>query len=270
MPRPFRTVLVANRGEIAMRVLRTVKAMGLRGAVVYHAADRDAPAVAAADIAIPISGSTPVGAYLDVDEILRAATEANAGAIHPGYGFLSENAAFARRVADAGLVFIGPAPEAIDLMGDKVRARGFVERRGFPVAPSAIEDDDPASFAVRAAKVGFPLLIKPSAGGGGKGMRIVREAGCARRRNNARAFRRTTLLRGRAALRRTLRGAAAPYRGAGARRRAWQRGPSLGARMFRAAPLSKDPRRDAVAGAGARQAQRNLRDRGRDRSRGRL
>ena len=133
-----------------MRVLRTVRAMGLRGAVVYHAADRDAPAVAAADIAIPISGSTPVGAYLDADEILRAATEANADAIHPGYGFLSENAAFARRVADAGLVFIGPAPEAIDLMGDKVRARSFVERRGFPVAPSAIEDDDPASFAARA------------------------------------------------------------------------------------------------------------------------
>src|ERR1700732_4274477 len=177
MTRPIRTVLVANRGEIAMRVLRTVKAMGLKGAVVYHAADRDAPAVAEADMAIPISGSTPVGAYLDADEILRAAMEANADAIHPGYGFLSENAAFARRVADAGLVFIGPAPEAIDLMGDKVRARGFVERRGFPVAPSAIEDDDPPSFTARAAEVGFPLLIKPSAGGGGKGMRIVREAG---------------------------------------------------------------------------------------------
>src|SRR6266478_6636696 len=98
MPRAFRTVLVANRGEIAMRVLRTVKAMGLTGAVIYHAADRDAPAVAAADLAIPINGSTPVGAYLDADEILRAATEANADAIHPGYGFLSENAAFARRV----------------------------------------------------------------------------------------------------------------------------------------------------------------------------
>src|SRR6202040_951823 len=177
MPRPFRTVLVANRGEIAMRVLRTVKAMGLRGAMVYHAADRDAPAVTAADLAIPISGSTPVSAYLDANEILRAATQANADAIHPGYGFLSENAAFARRVADAGMVFIGPEPEAIELMGDKVRARGFVERRGFPVAPSAIEDDDPPSFTARAAEGGFPLLINPSAGGGGKGMRIVREAG---------------------------------------------------------------------------------------------
>jgi acetyl-CoA/propionyl-CoA carboxylase, biotin carboxylase, biotin carboxyl carrier protein len=176
MTRPIRTVLVANRGEIAMRVLRTVKAMGLRGAVVYHAADRDAPAVDEADIAIRIGGSTPVGAYLDANEILRAARQVNADAIHPGYGFLSENAAFARRVADAGLVFVGPAPEAIDLMGDKVRARGFVQSRGFPVAPSAIEDDDAASFTARAARVGFPLLIKPSAGGGGKGMRIVREA----------------------------------------------------------------------------------------------
>jgi acetyl-CoA/propionyl-CoA/long-chain acyl-CoA carboxylase, biotin carboxylase, biotin carboxyl carrier protein len=174
--RAFRTVLVANRGEIALRVLRTVKSMGLRGAVVYHAADCDAPAVAAADIAIPIAGKTPVGAYLDGGEILRAAAKAGAGAIHPGYGFLSENAVFARRVTEAGLAFIGPTPDAISLMGDKVRARRFVAGRGFPVAPSAIEDDDPATFAARAAKVGVPLLIKPSAGGGGKGMRIVREA----------------------------------------------------------------------------------------------
>ena len=195
MPRPFRTVLVANRGEIAMRVLRTVKAMGLRGAVVYHAADRDAPAVAAADIAIPISGSTPVGAYLDADEILRAATEANADAIHPGYGFLSENAAFARRVADAGLVFIGPAPEAIDLMGDKVRARGFVERRGFPVAPSAIEDDDPASFAVARRQGRISAADQAVGRRRRQGDADRARGGSARRRNNARAFRRTTLLR---------------------------------------------------------------------------
>ncbi len=177
MSRPLRTILVANRGEIALRVLRTVKAMGLRGAVVYHGADRDAPAVAAADIAMPITGKTPVGAYLDAGEILRAAAEAGAEAVHPGYGFLSESAPFARRVAQAGLVFIGPTPEAIELMGDKVRARAFVACRGFPLAPSAVEDDDPPSFAARAAAIGFPLLIKPSAGGGGKGMRIVREPG---------------------------------------------------------------------------------------------
>ena len=170
------TVLIANRGEIAHRILRTVKASGRRAAVVYHAIDRDAPAVRDADVAIEIFGSTPVAAYLDGDAIVAAALAAKAAAIHPGYGFLSENAEFARKVQAAGLVFVGPSPDAIALMGDKVRARAFVAERGFPVAPSAIEDDDPRSFVKRAASVGFPLLIKPAAGGGGKGMRIVRQA----------------------------------------------------------------------------------------------
>jgi acetyl-CoA/propionyl-CoA carboxylase biotin carboxyl carrier protein len=172
---PFRSVLVANRGEIAVRILRTVQSLGLQGVVVYHAADRKAPAVLMADQAIEITGATPVAAYLDAKQILAAAKSSGAGAIHPGYGFLSENAGFARAVAEAGLVFVGPTPEQIELMGDKVRARAFVEKGGFPVAPSAIEDDDPASFVERAAKVPFPILIKPAAGGGGKGMRIVRE-----------------------------------------------------------------------------------------------
>lgn len=173
--RPFGTVLVANRGEIAARILRTVRARGLRGLVVHHAADAGAPALALADGTIEITGPTPVAAYLDGAQILARAREAGADAIHPGYGFLSENAGFARAVEAAGMVFIGPRPETIELMGDKVRARDFVARRGFPVAPSAIEDDDPASFAERARAVGAPLLIKPAAGGGGKGMRIVRD-----------------------------------------------------------------------------------------------
>ncbi len=172
---PFDAVLVANRGEIAVRVLRTVQALGLKGIVVFHVADRGTLAVQMADQTVEISGSTPVAAYLDADQILKAARDSGAGAIHPGYGFLSENAGFARAVAAAGLVFIGPAPEQIELMGDKVRARNFVERAGFPVAPSAIEDDEPATFNARARAVGTPLLIKPSAGGGGKGMRIVRD-----------------------------------------------------------------------------------------------
>jgi acetyl/propionyl-CoA carboxylase alpha subunit len=172
---PFQTVLVANRGEIAVRVLRTVQKLGLKGAVVHHAADRHAPAVRMADHAVEITGSTPVAAYLDGAQILAAAKSVGAGAIHPGYGFLSENAGFCRAVEAAGLVFIGPKPEQIELMGDKVRARNFVEKGGFPVAPSAIEDDDPSTFVERARKVGAPLLIKPSAGGGGKGMRIVRD-----------------------------------------------------------------------------------------------
>ena len=172
---PFDTVLIANRGEIALRVIRTVHALGLRAAVVFHAADRGSPAVTAADAAVEITGETPVAAYLDGTQIIEAAKKTGAGAIHPGYGFLSENADFARAVEAAGIAFVGPKPEQIELMGDKVRARGFVEKSGFPVAPSAIEDDNPDDFVERAHAVGAPLLIKPSAGGGGKGMRIVRD-----------------------------------------------------------------------------------------------
>jgi len=173
---PFQRVLIANRGEIALRILRTVQELGLEAVVVHHAADAATPAVLAADQAIEINGSTPVAAYLDGAQIVTAARKSGAGAIHPGYGFLSENAHFARQIGEAGLIFVGPTAEAIELMGDKVRARAFVAARGYPVAPSAIEDDDPTTFADRALALGFPLLIKPAAGGGGKGMRIVREA----------------------------------------------------------------------------------------------
>ena len=174
--RAFGTVLVANRGEIAVRVLRTVKSLGLVGVVVHHAVDRDSPAVRAADKAQEITGATPIAAYLDGAQIIAAARALGVEAIHPGYGFLSENAGFARQVAEAGLIFVGPLPEAIELMGDKVRARAFVTKHGFPVAPSAVEDDEPKTFLKRAKAVGFPLLIKPAAGGGGKDMRIVRDA----------------------------------------------------------------------------------------------
>ncbi|ARS26047.1 acetyl-CoA carboxylase biotin carboxylase subunit [Sphingomonas sp. KC8] len=172
---PFDSVMVANRGEIAARVLRTVKALGLRALLVAHRIDEGAPALMLADDVRWIDGPTPVAAFLDSQQIIAAAKDMGVGAIHPGYGFLSENADFARAVADAGMIFVGPTPAAIELMGDKVRARNFVAERGFPVAPSAIEDDDPATFVARARAVGAPLLIKPSAGGGGKGMRIVRD-----------------------------------------------------------------------------------------------
>jgi propionyl-CoA carboxylase alpha chain/3-methylcrotonyl-CoA carboxylase alpha subunit/acetyl-CoA/propionyl-CoA carboxylase biotin carboxyl carrier protein len=168
-------VLIANRGEIAVRILRSVHKAGLKGIVVHHAVDAQTPAVKRADAAVEITGTTPVAAYLDGAQIIAAAKASGADAIHPGYGFLSENAGFARACEEAGITFIGPRPETIELMGDKVRARNFVEGRGFPVAPSAIEDDDPATFVERARAVGAPLLIKPSAGGGGKGMRIVRD-----------------------------------------------------------------------------------------------
>ena len=166
---PFTSVLVANRGEIAVRILRTIKRLGMRGVLVRHAADQGAPALALADMCVEITGATPIGAYLDGEQIIAAAKQTGVQAIHPGYGFLSENAAFARRVAQAGLVFVGPRPEAIELMGDKVRARAFVAKRGFPVAASAIEDDEPSTFLARSRALGAPLLIKPSAGGGGRG-----------------------------------------------------------------------------------------------------
>ena len=171
----FDTLLVANRGEIALRVVTTAKRLGLKTVVVCHDADLGSPAAEAADTVVRIEGRTGVAAYLDGAQIIAAAERTGAQAIHPGYGFLSENAGFARAVAAAGLIFVGPTPEAIDLMGDKVRARAFVARHGFPVAPSAIEDDDPKSFVDRARALGAPLLVKPSAGGGGKGMRIVRD-----------------------------------------------------------------------------------------------
>lgn len=172
---PFDAILVANRGEIAVRVIRSVQALGLKAVVVYHSADAGTLAVRLADETVEIIGETPVAAYLDGVQILAAARKTGAGAIHPGYGFLSENAAFCQAVNDAGIAFVGPTPQQITLMGDKVRARAFVERGGFPVAPSAIEDDDPATFVERARAVDVPLLIKPAAGGGGKGMRIVRD-----------------------------------------------------------------------------------------------
>jgi acetyl-CoA/propionyl-CoA carboxylase biotin carboxyl carrier protein len=172
---PFGVVLVANRGEIAVRIIRTLQKLGLQSAVVYHEIDAQSLAVALADRAIEIHGTTPVSSYLDGEQIIAAAVSVAADAIHPGYGFLSENATFVRAVEAAGLIFVGPSADTIELMGDKIRARNFVARNGFPVAPSAIEEDDPATFLDRARAVGAPLLIKPSAGGGGKGMRIVRD-----------------------------------------------------------------------------------------------
>jgi len=171
--RAIRRVLVANRGEIAVRITRTLKSLAIASVVVFHDDERDSLAVREADEALEITGATPVAAYLDAAQIVAAAAGAGCDAVHPGFGFLSENADFAQAVRDAGLVFIGPSAEAIRLMGDKIGSREFVRRHGFPIAPSATEEDDPATFLERAAAIGFPLLVKASAGGGGKGMQIV-------------------------------------------------------------------------------------------------
>lgn len=170
----FKKVLIANRGEIACRVLRTLREQGIPGVAVFHHEDRATPHVTLADEAVQMESETPAAAYLDQRQIIDIALHAGADAIHPGYGFLSENATFAQRVEEAGLVFIGPDAESMRLMGDKIRARTFAAEHGVPVAPSAQQVGDLQDFVTQAARIGFPLLIKAAAGGGGKGMRIVR------------------------------------------------------------------------------------------------
>jgi len=176
-PKPlFGKVLVANRGEIAVRVMRTLRAMNIASVAIYHRVERNAVHARFADEAHEIRGETPVAAHLDADAIIAIARSCGADAIHPGYGFLSENAAFARKVAAAGLSFIGPDADTIELMGDKISARNFAAAHGVPVAPSVQAQDDIDAFITSASAIGFPLLIKAAAGGGGKGMSAVRDA----------------------------------------------------------------------------------------------
>ena len=170
----FESVLVANRGEIARRVIRTVRALGIKAIAVYSEADADLPYVAEADEAVLIGPAQPAKSYLDVDAVMEAAKRTNARAIHPGYGFLAENTAFARRVVDDGLVWIGPPPEAIAAMGDKISARNLMEKAGVPVAAGTREPVADADAAV-AAGIGYPVMVKASGGGGGIGMSVAHD-----------------------------------------------------------------------------------------------
>lgn len=171
----FDTVLVANRGEIAVRIIRTLRSMGIRSVAVYSDADAGARHVLAADDAVRIGPAAAASSYLDGAAVVAAARRSGAQAIHPGYGFLSENPAFARECAAAGLVFIGPPAAAIEAMGDKIAAKSRVAAAGVPVVPgrhdTSMTDHD---VAVAVAEVGYPVILKPSAGGGGKGMRVLR------------------------------------------------------------------------------------------------
>ena len=177
MSKPFRSILVANRGEIACRVMRTAKELGYRVLAIASEADKGTPHVQMADD-FRVIGPGPAGqSYLDAERVLRAALAMGAEAVHPGYGFLSENAAFARQVQEAGLTFIGPSPEAIDLMGDKARAKRAMIAAGVPCIPGYEDEDQGEERFVTAAEVaGYPVMIKAAAGGGGRGMRIVRDA----------------------------------------------------------------------------------------------
>ncbi|WP_405372041.1 MULTISPECIES: acetyl/propionyl/methylcrotonyl-CoA carboxylase subunit alpha [unclassified Microbacterium] len=173
----FSTVLIANRGEIACRIIGTLRRLGIRSVAVFSDADAGARHVALADVAVRLGPAPAAQSYLDVDAVLAAARATGADAVHPGYGFLAENAAFAAACAEAGIVFIGPSAEAILVMGDKIAAKHAVEARGVPTVPgvarAGMTDDD---LIAAAPGVGYPLLIKPSAGGGGKGMHVVTDA----------------------------------------------------------------------------------------------
>ncbi|WP_029431305.1 biotin carboxylase N-terminal domain-containing protein [Blastococcus sp. URHD0036] len=173
----FDTVLVANRGEIAVRVIRTLREMGIRSVAVYSDADAGALHTRVADVAVRLGPAPAAESYLSVERVVEAALRSGAQAVHPGYGFLSENVGFARACEKAGLVFIGPPVAAIEAMADKIRAKQTVMAAGVPVVPGRTEpgmDDD--AVAAAAVEAGFPVLLKPSAGGGGKGMRVVRSA----------------------------------------------------------------------------------------------
>ncbi|HEV2111209.1 MAG TPA: acetyl-CoA carboxylase biotin carboxylase subunit [Gammaproteobacteria bacterium] len=173
----LKKILIANRGEIACRVMHTCKRLGVKTVAVYSDADRHALHVQLADEAVHIGPARAAESYLNAERILAAAKATGAEAVHPGYGFLSENEDFARACAQAGIVFIGPTPEAIDLMGSKSAAKALMEKAGVPVTPGYHGDkQDLKTLEAEAARTGFPLLIKAVAGGGGKGMRIVRAA----------------------------------------------------------------------------------------------
>ncbi|WP_022835769.1 acetyl-CoA carboxylase biotin carboxylase subunit [Salisaeta longa] len=174
LPEPINKVLIANRGEIAVRVMRTCQEMGLATVAVYSAPDRRAPHVRLADEAYAIGPAEANASYLDQEKILGVARQSGADAIHPGYGFLSENADFAAACAAAGVRFIGPSPEAIRAMGDKTAARELMQQAGVPMAPGTTDAvADATEGAAVAEDIGYPVLIKAAAGGGGKGMRIV-------------------------------------------------------------------------------------------------
>ncbi|MFF3066301.1 acetyl/propionyl/methylcrotonyl-CoA carboxylase subunit alpha [Oerskovia sp. NPDC057915] len=205
--RPFGTVLVANRGEIACRIIATLRRLGIRSVAVHSDADTGARHVSLADVAVRIGPAPATESYLSVPAILDAARATGADAIHPGYGFLSENPGLARACADAGIVFVGPSVAALEAMADKITAKEIVAARGVPVVPGSTGRDpatgralDDDALALAARDVGFPLLVKPSAGGGGKGMQVVTSAGdlpaalASARRVAARSFGDGTLL----------------------------------------------------------------------------
>ena len=267
----FKSVLIANRGEIACRIARTAKRLGLRTIAVYSDADADALHVRLADEAHRIGPPPAAESYLRIDALIAAAKAARADCIHPGYGFLSENADFAQACLDAGIVFVGPPPAAIRAMGLKSSAKALMEKAGVPVVPGYHGDkQEPKFLKEKAYEIGYPVLIKAVAGGGGKGMRRVDrhadfEAALAGAQREAKAaFGDERVLIEKYVTR------AAPHRDAGVRRPPRQRHPSLRARLFAAAPPSEGDRGGAGAGHERGAARRDGRGRRRRRQGRRL
>ena len=169
----FRKLLVANRGEIAIRVMRACRDLGIPSVAVYSDADRESMHVRYADEAYRLGPSPAPESYLSIPRIMAVAARAGADALHPGYGFLAENPAFAQACRDAGVTFVGPSPEAMRLLGDKVQARALARRAGIPVVPGTDEMRDPEEAVGAARAIGYPLLVKAAGGGGGRGIRQV-------------------------------------------------------------------------------------------------
>src|ERR1700742_2553449 len=171
---PFFKILIANRGEIARRIMRTARRLGYGVVAVYSDADRDALHVREADTGVRVGEPSPAKSYLRIDAIIAAARASGASAVHPGYGFLAENEDFAQACRDAGLVFIGPSPDAIKAMGNKAGAKAIMQKAGVPVVPGYQgADQSDAVMLAEAKKIGFPVMIKAVTGGGGRGMRVV-------------------------------------------------------------------------------------------------
>ena len=220
----FTKILVANRGEIAVRIFRTLRELGIGTVAVYSDADRGRLHVRVADEAYRIGPGPADQSYLRSDVIVETALRAGAQAVHPGYGFLAENAAFARAVEGAGLTWIGPPPEAIELMGSKTEARAAMQAAGVPIIPGATDPVRTVEGVIEiGAEIGYPLIIKAAAGGGGKGMEIVADAGCCRERVRVRAAAGPQVLRRRRRLRREVPGEPAPRGSADSRGRARNR-----------------------------------------------
>jgi hypothetical protein len=236
-------LLIANRGEIAVRVMRTAKRMGLATVAIYSDADASAMHVAEADEAVRVGPAAAAQSYLDIEAILAAAKATGADAIHPGYGFLSENPGFVEAVEAAGLTFVGPPASAIRAMGLKDAAKALMETAGVPVVPGYHGDEQGAEFLAKVADdIGYPVLIKARAGGGGKGMRKVERAAdfadalAGAQREGKASFGDDRVLD------REIRNRTAPHRDTGVWRQSWQRGPPVRTRLLAPAPAPEGDR----------------------------